>query len=853
MTNINVTRLNTKIASIPDERTMFGQRSSSIVKLYNVNTRNTTYSSIQHAIENLNLNHLSEDERQQVLGVVKKDFEVRAKERERLNRYRLSIIRRDRELAAKRLSTVIESTSCILCERVFMALINPKRICFNCQRTICRNCSEFVPKYNGILCRMCLKEKDYRAMTCNWFYDTVIQRFREFGSTAVAKSLFGSKYKQVQNMAEEELWNLLFRSSTSRRNLIESKESEKSYTADQAKEAQIKKLRDRLKKLMDETQSELNAVAKNNSLSPRQITWQYDSVSVKFKKNACRELKSFIQLLYITTEKHRMSQGMNTKDITPYVMDILEREIGRIVGYSLKDITDSNNLTVDDDKESVTMTDCDGVEKRLADILYNKLSEDLDSSKQETDKSISFQSSSPVSTNANLNNFLNDVVVGSDDINKIEEFNVTEGFPVRMEYTLPYDEQCDLRWYKLTNENQRVPVKFDFRIEHVITGIISLPIKQQQLKHHYHQYPKHPFVLSNSGFITNETKQKLNQWNRELLESELTSNNNNNTVIHLQHHLIIWACKLDDSGHYLASNQYPLNSNGTSVTKEKEYVLQVTKISQPTANAQRSPEFLEPLIVQPVNSTDNDPYIEMTCIVKGNPTPRCLLYRNSVPIPVIVMPLLKIEPNEPLSVLSSFTQKYTVTSSLCNLNNARKITLRLNRPSSSEDIATYSCRVWNCHGRTITSTDLSMQDHFSKFDCPPEKSILMDKIDSVQSAVDSWQNVHQHGDYLNKKKEPSKIQLLNDSHVSIDEPKRSNQKYFGSTKRFPLDNNISEPKWNDRKYSSSIIEITTEKPSTDNNMNISKMTKTVSLISLLTFVFLSAVYYPTLYVVLMSV
>lgn len=33
-------------------------------------------------------------------------------------------------------------------------------------------------------------------MTCNWFYETVIQRFREFGSTTVAKSLFGSTYKR---------------------------------------------------------------------------------------------------------------------------------------------------------------------------------------------------------------------------------------------------------------------------------------------------------------------------------------------------------------------------------------------------------------------------------------------------------------------------------------------------------------------------------------------------------------------------------------------------------------------------------------------------------------------------------
>lgn len=117
-----------------------------------------------------------------------------------------------------------------------------------------------------------------------------------------------------------------------------------------------------------------------------------------------------------------------------------------------------------------------------------------------------------------------------------------------------------------------------------------------------------------------------------------------------------------------------------------------------------------------MSSATSDPFIEMTCIVTGNPIPRCLLYRNSVPIPVVVMPFLKIEPNDPLSTLSSLTQKYTVTTSLFDLNKSdrsnsytRKITLRVNRPSSSEDIATYSCRAWNCHGRTITSSVLSMQ------------------------------------------------------------------------------------------------------------------------------------------------
>ncbi|VDQ10963.1 unnamed protein product [Trichobilharzia regenti] len=134
--------------------------------------------------------------------------------------------------------------------------------------------------------------------------------------------------------------------------------------------------------------------------------------------------------------------------------------------------------------------------------------------------------------------------------------------------------------------------------------------------------------------------------------------------------------------------------------------------------AQSKPAFVEPLTVQPINCGNNDPYIEMTCVVTGNPSPRCLFYRNSVPIPVVMMPLNTInQEEEAISAMSSFSQKYTVTSSLSKSSNeinrsggcVRKITLRINRPSSSEDIATYSCRAWNCHGRTTTTTDLSVE------------------------------------------------------------------------------------------------------------------------------------------------
>lgn len=144
--------------------------------------------------------------------------------------------------------------------------------------------------------------------------------------------------------------------------------------------------------------------------------------------------------------------------------------------------------------------------------------------------------------------------------------------------TPPTSNILELQWYKLNNKNQRVPVKLDFRIEHVITGAIHMSFKQHQQLNH--QYPKHPFVLSNSGLITNETKQKLNQWKCKLLESESNTNVNNNNnsgneIIYLQHHLIIWASKPDDAGRYFASNQYPSNTDGISSTEEKEFILQV--------------------------------------------------------------------------------------------------------------------------------------------------------------------------------------------------------------------------------------------------------------------------------------
>ncbi|CAL8068351.1 unnamed protein product [Calicophoron daubneyi] len=150
---------------------------------------------LQSALDKVDLSYLSDEERAKLLGVVQRDLEIRAAEKQRLNRFRSSILRHDREAAAKSQNTVAESNNCLLCGRKFYVLFQPKQICSSCQRPVCRQCSEQIPGTEKVLCSLCVRETGYRAMKCNWFYDTVLTRFREFGSTTVVKNLFGNKYQ----------------------------------------------------------------------------------------------------------------------------------------------------------------------------------------------------------------------------------------------------------------------------------------------------------------------------------------------------------------------------------------------------------------------------------------------------------------------------------------------------------------------------------------------------------------------------------------------------------------------------------------------------------------------------------
>lgn len=115
----------------------------------------------------------------------------------------------------------------------------------------------------------------------------------------------------------------------------------------------------------------------------------------------------------------------------------------------------------------------------------------------------------------------------------------------------------EFSWLRENAQGNRVPVKFDFHAEHVITGSVD-PTGREN------------FVLSNSGHYSEESRQALIKTNQELLASGAPRG------VIIQHQLIIWAAKLDDAGRYFAIVRSPAES-GVAAMQETEFRLEVER------------------------------------------------------------------------------------------------------------------------------------------------------------------------------------------------------------------------------------------------------------------------------------
>ncbi|KAK7506449.1 hypothetical protein BaRGS_00002561 [Batillaria attramentaria] len=138
----------------------------------------------------LNLSHLTEEECEQVLHVLQKDFELRQKERERIGAIESTLNNEKNKTQVLSQQNKFNRNCCIRCCQVFGLIFNRRRQCYACGFNVCRDCCDYDVERKKDICHFCAKEKALPKQTCSWFYNTVSQRFRRFGSAKVVRSLY---------------------------------------------------------------------------------------------------------------------------------------------------------------------------------------------------------------------------------------------------------------------------------------------------------------------------------------------------------------------------------------------------------------------------------------------------------------------------------------------------------------------------------------------------------------------------------------------------------------------------------------------------------------------------------------
>ncbi|KAL8558811.1 hypothetical protein ACOMHN_046393 [Nucella lapillus] len=140
----------------------------------------------------LNVSHLSEEECEKILHVLQKDFEVRQAEKERIGVIQSEVKTEQNKAQALTQKRQFNKNCCIRCYQVFGLIFNRRRQCYHCGYNVCKDCCDYHPEGKVYICHTCEKERDLAKQSCNWFYTTVGQKFRRFGSAKVVRSLYKS-------------------------------------------------------------------------------------------------------------------------------------------------------------------------------------------------------------------------------------------------------------------------------------------------------------------------------------------------------------------------------------------------------------------------------------------------------------------------------------------------------------------------------------------------------------------------------------------------------------------------------------------------------------------------------------
>eukprot|EP00075_Anas_platyrhynchos_P028374 XP_027317627.1 melanophilin isoform X3 [Anas platyrhynchos] len=139
----------------------------------------------------LDLSKLTDEEARHVWEVVRRDFDLRKKEEERLEELKCKIDQESSKRAFLTNQSHLNETHCVHCLQPFKFLLNSKRQCLDCHFYTCKSCSRYNKKEQGWVCDPCRLSRIVKIGSLEWYYEHVRSRFKRFGSAKVLQSLYG--------------------------------------------------------------------------------------------------------------------------------------------------------------------------------------------------------------------------------------------------------------------------------------------------------------------------------------------------------------------------------------------------------------------------------------------------------------------------------------------------------------------------------------------------------------------------------------------------------------------------------------------------------------------------------------
>ncbi|XP_050018987.1 melanophilin isoform X2 [Alexandromys fortis] len=139
----------------------------------------------------LDLSKLTDEEAKHIWAVVQRDFDLRRREKERLEGLKGKIQKESskRELLSD--TAHLNETHCARCLQPYRLLVNSRRQCLECGLYVCKNCSHAHPEEQGWLCDPCHLARVVKIGSLEWYYQHLRTRFKHFGSAKVIRSLCG--------------------------------------------------------------------------------------------------------------------------------------------------------------------------------------------------------------------------------------------------------------------------------------------------------------------------------------------------------------------------------------------------------------------------------------------------------------------------------------------------------------------------------------------------------------------------------------------------------------------------------------------------------------------------------------